>query len=327
MSLGLLDHRKAALLVIDMQNAFCHAKGTLGVSGIDVAPARKAVGPIKKLVQRFRDADVPVIWTMQEHFGTDHKRGRKRLPSHTAKRKRVSALAGSWDAGIIDALAPLADDPSLIIRKHRFGAFYQTRLEEVLQMLGVEALFIVGTTANACVETTLREAYLRDYDVVAVSDGIAGVNPRWEKTAREVWQQYLCALATSQEVLAWLGGRTQPRAKALAHMLLQVSDMDRARRFYVDLLGFEPRPDAVPLGDGRPLIVTKQGLGITIGGPGDGRQVDHVAFEVQDVTALAARARKAKVPVIKDLGPGAYGLTIYLSDPDGTTIELFEVVD
>lgn len=327
MSLDLLDHRKVALLVIDMQNAFCHARGTLGVSGIDVAPARRAVAPIKKLVRRFRDIGMPVLWTVQEHFETDRKRSRKRLPSHAAKRKRISALAGSWDARIINALAPLADDPSLIIRKHRFGAFYQTRLEEVLQMLGVEALFVVGTTANACVETTLREAYLRDYDVVAVSDGIAGINPRWEKMAREVWQQYLCALATSQDVLAWLDERTRPRAKALAHMLLQVSDIDRARRFYVDLLGFEPRPDAVPLGDGRPLIVTKQGLGITIGGPGDGQQVDHIAFEVQDVTALAARARMAKVPVVKNLGTGAYGLTIYLSDPDGNTIELFEVVD
>lgn len=327
MSLDLLDHRKAALLVIDMQNAFCHAKGTLGISGVDIAPARKAAAPIKKLVTRFRKAGVPVLWTVQEHFETDRKRGRKRLPSHSAKRKQVSALAGSWDAQIIDRLAPLADDPSLIIRKHRFGAFYQTRLEEVLQMLGVEALFVVGVTANACVETTLREAYLRDYDVVAVTDGIAGVNPRWEKTAREVWRQYLAALATSAEVLDWLGGRMQPRAKALAHILLQVSDIDKARRFYVDLLGFEPRADAVPLGDGRPLIVTKQGLGLTIGGPGDGRQVDHIAFEVQDVTALAARARKAKVPFVKALGPGAYGLTVYLSDPDGNTIELFEVVE
>jgi len=327
MTLDLLDHKKSALLVIDMQNAFCHAKGTLGVSGVDVKPARNAVAPIKKLVRRFREAEVPVLWTMQEHFGTDHKRGRKRLPSHTAKRKGVSALAGSWDARIIDALAPLADNPALIIRKHRFGAFYQTRLEEVLRMLGVEALFVVGTTANACVETTLREAYLRDYDVVAIKDGIAGVNPRWERTARDVWRHYLCALATSEEVIAWLADKTRPRTKALAHMLLQVSDLKRAEKFYIKTLGFEPRPDAVPLGDGRPLIVTKQGLGITIGGPGDGCQVDHIAFEVQDVTALAARARKAKVPVVKDLGPGAYGLTIYLSDPDGNTIELFEVVD
>ncbi len=121
--------------------------------------------------------------------------------------------------------------------------------------------------------------------------------------------------------------KAPPRAKALAHMLLQVSDMARAQNFYVDILGFEVRPDAVPLADGRPLVVTKQGLGLTVGGPGDGKLLDHFAFEVENVTVLAERARAAKVPVLKELGPGAYGLTIYLADPDGNKVELFEVMD
>ena len=65
----------------------------------------------------------------------------------------------------------------MVVRKHRFGAFYETRLETLLGMLGVRTLFITGVTLNACVETTIREAYLRDYDVVAVTDCIAGVRP------------------------------------------------------------------------------------------------------------------------------------------------------
>lgn len=325
MSLDPIEAKRSALLVVDMQNAFCHPEGTLGVSGVDVEPAIKAIGPIKTLVERCRAIGMPVIWTVQEHFETDKKRGRKRLPSHTSKRKRVSALAGSWDAQLVDELAPLADNPSFVIRKHRFGAFYETRLEEVLRMLGVEALFIVGATANACIETTMREAYLRDYDIVAVSDCIAGVNPRWEAMAQEVWQQYFGVVVDSKSVFAWLEQQAQPRAKSLAHMLLQVSDIKHAERFYVDILGFDVRPDAVPLGDGRPLIVTKQGLGLTEGGPGDSKQLDHFAFEVENVAALAERARKAQVPVLKELGPGAYGLTIYLADPDGNKVELFEV--
>ena len=103
------------------------------------------------------------------------------------------------------------------------------------------------------------------------------------------------------------------KAKKLAHLLLQVSDLERAEDFYIGTLGFDRKPDAVPLGDGRPLTVTLQGLGLTIGGPGDQQQ-------------LAERAKASDVKVVKDLGPGAYGLTIYLSDPDGNTIELFETV-
>lgn len=327
MSLDLLDPRASALLVIDMQNAFCHPKGTLGISGVDVKPMKGIIPKVKSLVQGFRKAGVPVVWTVQEHFEIDRKRQRKRLPSHTAKRKRVSALAGTWDAAIVRELEGFADDPAMVIHKHRFGGFYRTRLEEVLEMLGAQALFVVGTTANACVETTMREAYLRDFDVVAVTDAIAGVRAAWEETAREVWRQYLGVTAETGDVLAWLKRGTRPGAIALAHMLLQVSSLARAKRFYLDLLGFEVKPDAKPLPDGRPLIVTRQGLGLTEGGPGDGRQLDHVAFEVKGVAALASRIRKAKVPVVRRLGPGAYGLTIYVKDPDGNTVELFEVVE
>ncbi len=39
--------------------------------------------------------------------------------------------------------------------------------------------------------------------------------------------------------------------------------------------------------------------------------------------ARAGRARAAGVEVLKDVGPGPYGLTVYLADPDGNRIELF----
>jgi ureidoacrylate peracid hydrolase len=59
----------------------------------------------------------------------------------------------------------------------------------------------VGTTTNACVETSLREAYLRDFDVVAIPDRISGVNLDWEQTAQQIWKQYFCETAESKQVL------------------------------------------------------------------------------------------------------------------------------
>lgn len=321
--LDALDPRSSALLVVDMQNAFVHPEGTLGISGVDTSRLAAVVPRIADLVRRFQAARVPVLWTVQEHFEVDRRRARKRLPAHTARRKRVSALAGTWDAEIVDELKPLVTDPALVIRKHRFGAFYQTRLEVTLDMLGVEALFVAGTTTNACVETTIREAYLRDYDVVAVRDCVAGVDPEWERVAHAVWSQYFGVVADSAEVAAWLEAARRPRALGLAHLLLQCRDLEASRRFYVDLLGFSVRSTA-PLADGRPFVGTHQGLGLTAGGPGDGRQVDHIAFRVHDVAALAERCRAARVPIVKPLGPGIYGLTVYVADPDGNTVELFE---
>lgn len=324
MSLDPLDLQTSALLVIDMQNAFVHEKGTLGISGLDTARLASIVQPLKTLIERCQAANMAVIWTLQEHLQTDRVRARKKLAAHTAKRKQVSALAGTWDAEVVDELKALAAvNPTFVVRKHRFGAFYSTRLEQLLRMLGIQTLFVTGTTTNACVETTIREAYLRDYDVVAVKDCISGVRSDWEQTAREVWNQYFCVLSDSREVADWIEAQQRPRTLAFAHMLLQVADLEASQRFYVDLLGFTERK-ANPLADGRPFVPFHQGIALTTGGPGKPVQIDHMAFRVHDVQGLAARLKAARVKFFQDLHDGIYGRTIYIADPDGNKVELYE---
>ena len=322
MTLELLDPQRTALLVVDMQNAFCHPEGTLGVSGVDVAPAQAAIPAVAALVRACRDAGLPVLWSQQVHFAADAGRARKRLPSHTQKRARVSALAGSWDAQLVDELAPLADDPTLVFTKHRFGCFYETRLEAMLRMLGTEALLVCGVTANACVETTIREAYLRDYDVVAVTDCIAAVRPQWEPVAHAVWGQYFGVLATADEVTSWLAGAAEPRALGLGHLLLQVTDLAAAESFYLDLLGLTVRKRE-EFRDGRPLVVTREGLGLTNGRPEGAGPLEHVAFRGSGIAALAERAAARGVEIVRGPEPSAYGVSLYLADPDGNVVEVF----
>ncbi len=322
--LDLLDPGRTALLVIDMQNAFCHPEGTLGISGVDVAPAQAIAAPIARLVQGARAAGVPALWSQQVHFETDAGRARKRLPSHTQKRARVSALAGTWDMEIVDELRDLAAaEPEHVFQKHRFGCFYETRLEAALRMLGTEALIVCGATANACVGTTLRGAYLRDYDVVAVTDCIAAVRPEWAQTAHAVWGQYFGVLATSEDVLAWLERAGAPRATGLGHLLLQVSDLDAAERFYLDLLGLTVRTRG-DFRDGRPLVVTHEGLGLTDGRPEGQGPLEHLAFSARGIAELAERARENGVTVVRGPEPSTYGLSLYLADPDGNVVEVFQ---
>jgi ureidoacrylate peracid hydrolase len=328
MALSDLDAAASALLVVDMQNAFCHPEGTLGISGVDVSAAQGVVEPVRRLCLAFEAAGVPVVWTRQVHLGHDVSRARKALAPHTAKRKRVSALAGSWDAQLVDQLAGLATDPAFVVTKHRFGAFYQTRLDPLLAMLGVRALFVVGVTANACVETTLREAYLRDYDVVAVTDAIAAVRPQWFPVAQEVWAQYLGELATADEVCEWLLHATSPRARKLHHVALQVSDLQRSLDFYVRLLGFTLTKREAFRDSGKELAATAQGLGLVGPCKGTGPEsgtLEHLCFEATGVDTLAENAKANGYKIVRGPGPGPYGRTVYIEDPDGNEVELVEV--
>jgi len=323
-TLQAIEANQAALLIIDMQNAFIHDKGTLGISGVDVVPAQQTVPVVSELAAAFQSAGLPVIWTKQVHLDRDAARERKVLPSHTSKRKQVSAVSGSWDAEFVDEVKDLVTDPIYVVTKHRFGGFYETRLQALLDMLGVQALFVVGVTANACVETTLREAYLRDYDVIAVTDGIAAVRPAWIDTAHAVWSHYFGVLADSREVLAWLAAGQQPAAVSVHHLLLETANLEASVQFYVDVLGFQVRKRE-KFRDGRDLVVTHQGLGLTEGGSPARGTLEHLGFRARGVDALAAKAAAAGHRIVRGPGPGPYGYTVYIEDPDGHEIELFDV--
>ena len=57
-----IDLRRTAIVVIDMQNDFCHPEGWLASIGVDVAPARSPIAPLATLLPALRKADVPVVW-------------------------------------------------------------------------------------------------------------------------------------------------------------------------------------------------------------------------------------------------------------------------
>ena len=109
----------------------------------------------------------------------------------------------------------------------------------------------------------------------------------------------------------------------LHHLLLQVSDIARAEAFYLDGLGFTVRKRET-FGDGRPLIVTDQGLGLTEGGPEPPGPVEHIAFRVKGVEEFADMVEASGGEIVKGPGPGPYGLSLYFLDPDGNKIEFHE---
>ena len=114
-----------------------------------------------------------------------------------------------------------------------------------------------------------------------------------------------------------------PRILGFEHMILQVEDIEASKHFYLDLLGFTPRR-AIPLADGRPVVPFTQGIALTSGNPGKPPQIDHMAFRVAGVRAIAQRLKAAQVKFFNELHDGVYGLTIYVADPAGNKVELFE---
>ncbi len=320
MELDVIDSKNAALLVVSMQNAFVHQKSTPSIPRTDPGRLPTAVPAIKHLIDRFAMAGIPVIWMVREDFAVDPGRLQKNFSF--AKRRQTPCFVGTWEAEIIDELKPaVAATPGYVLRERGAGSFYETGLELLLRKLGTRSLFIAGTKANAGVDAAIREACLRDYDVIAVTDCIYDVEEEWEQTVLKVQDRH--SSRDSNEILCWLETQGRPRILGFEHMILQVADLEASKHFYLDLLGFTPRR-AIPLADGRPVVPFTQGIALTAGNPGRPPQIDHMAFRVNDVRTLAQYLEAAEVRFFNKLHDGPLGLTIYVADPDGNKIELFQ---
>jgi len=170
-----IDPSLAGLLVIDMQNGFAAPQGTLGKAGFDISMTRAIIPRIQDLVDAARAAGVHVFWSRQVHYPDDKTREQRLIPGHLARGAGRSMLCarGTWDAEIIDELKPymLPDDD--VIQKHRASCFYSTNLEAELRIHGIRLLIVTGTTSSFCVDSTIREAYMRDFDVIVPGEAIS----------------------------------------------------------------------------------------------------------------------------------------------------------
>jgi Amidases related to nicotinamidase len=157
-----LDSDDAALVVVDMQNGFCHPDGSLYAPGSEAA-----IDPVANLVDRARDAGVQVVYTRDVHppeqFEDAHYYDEfERWGEHVVE--------GSWEAEIVDEL-DVRDEDKVVV-KHTYDAFQGTELDAWLDAHGIDDLVFCGTLANVCVLHTAGSAGLRDYRPVIVEDAL-----------------------------------------------------------------------------------------------------------------------------------------------------------
>lgn len=199
-----LDPQETGLLVTDMQNSFCHGKGSLAREGVDISALSAIVPKLKELVTLCKEKGIPDLWSIQEHHLVDRTRECHKITPHTMKRVVPTCLRGTWDAEILDELKPLVDERSHPFHKQKFSCFYNTQLEVLLRILGMRVLMITGVVTNVCVETTARDAYMRDYDVIIVEDCVASMDEDLHRATLKNVRQRLGMVATVEQIRAML---------------------------------------------------------------------------------------------------------------------------
>jgi len=122
--------------------------------------------------------------------------------------------------------------------------------------------------------------------------------------------------------------RAALRVKGLDHVVLRVADMDRAIAFYEQVLGLHIERRLPEIG----LVQLRAGTAMIDLVPrtedeDEGRNMDHYAVRIDemDVPAITAHLKRHGIDpgeVRRRYGAEGYGSSIYITDPDGNTVEL-----
>lgn len=190
---------RTALVLVDMQNDFLHPDGAYGRAGVS-APAIAALpdrlAPVAEAMRRAGG------WIVSTHFTlVPGKDGEPFISEHLKKLrpflKKGDFVPGGFGHDLIGELKP-AD---LSVEKVAFSAFYQSRLEFVLNRAGISSLIFGGIVTNGGVASTVRDAHVRDFAITVLSDGCAAFSAEaHDSTIKSL--STIAAISTCAEVIA-----------------------------------------------------------------------------------------------------------------------------
>lgn len=220
-----IDLARAALVIVDMQNDFCHPQGWFGQKGIKVGPMRKPIPAIAQLLPAWRAAGGRVVWL---NWGV--RADRLNLPPTVLyKGKRSldavgyaeaspldhgpSVVPGHWGAQVIDELAVAPTD--ITVYKHRLSGFQDNELDSLLRLGGVQTLLWAGVNTDRCVFSSLQDAGFLGYDNLLLTDACGTPSPAYVSRAIHFLVQQLHGFnTTAKAVGSALAASTAKKAPA-----------------------------------------------------------------------------------------------------------------
>jgi len=222
-----IDLARTALLVVDMQNDFCHAEGWFAQKGLGTQAARKPIPVLQALLPAWRDAGGAVVWL---NWGIRADK-RNLAPTVQFKGKRTadgvgyaehspldhgpSLVQGSWGAQVIDELTVAPSDIS--VHKHRLSGFWDNELDTLLRQQGITTLLFTGINTDRCVFSTLQDANFLGYDCVLLQDACSTPSPAYVTKGVlyivQLLHGFVASAATLLDALRVASSTSSPRTK------------------------------------------------------------------------------------------------------------------
>ncbi|MNK63911.1 Peroxyureidoacrylate/ureidoacrylate amidohydrolase RutB [compost metagenome] len=199
-----LEARKSALVVIDMQGTFCEPGAPA-----EVPASRSICGNINRMAAAVRKAGGRVVWcthaNLNTNSGSDWKIFFENIVAGDIRKETIKSLEPSAPGQRIwHEMQVEPEDIQLF--KNRYSALIpgSSQLERILRSLDIDTLLIAGTKTNICCESTARDAMMLDFKCVMLSDCTASLSDEEHSSALENIIQQFGDVYTCEEAIARL---------------------------------------------------------------------------------------------------------------------------
>jgi ureidoacrylate peracid hydrolase len=196
-----IDPGHGMLLVVDMQNDFCHPEGAAGKRRRDMNFVQSMIPRLVRLVKKAREHDFPICFVRT----SGNQWTNSAVWTEFKNTELLACAEGSWGAEFHAGLEPQPGE--MIVTKHRYSAFIGTDLDMLLRARGVKSLLVTGVGTGMCVFHTLTVGFMLDYYITLVEDCAATTYGRAaHDEAIALVKKHYGRIASSEQIIAhWTG--------------------------------------------------------------------------------------------------------------------------
>jgi nicotinamidase-related amidase len=205
----LVDPKRTALILVDIQNDYCAPGGKYDQGGKDMSMYPTMIEKTAKLIEEAHQSGTLVVYIQNTNLADYRSDSVAYLRFKILIRnvepedllKTEHAIEGTWGHQIVEHLAPRPND--LVIRKHRSSAFIDTRLDLILRSNNIQTVLITGVVTEGCVESTARDASFKDYIVVLVENCIGSGNHHLHEASMAVMRNRFDVTTSDEIIKVW----------------------------------------------------------------------------------------------------------------------------
>ena len=191
-----VDSKHGMLIVVDMQNDFCHRDGAACKRGRDMGFVQDMIPRLVHLVSQARKHGFPVCFVRT----SGNQWTNSPVWTEFKNPDLLACADGSWGAEFHAGLEPGSNE--MVVTKHRYSAFIGTDLDMLLRARGVKSLLVTGVGTGMCVFHTLTVGFMLDYYITLVEDCAATTyGPAAHNEALALVRKHYGRVASSAEII------------------------------------------------------------------------------------------------------------------------------